>query len=273
MLGKTKMNIKRVIFMRHGNSLKNGDDYSDLTYEEFMAYLVREKNPPLEKIKGRRGITHLIHKLIIKPNGLWKYKLDSIPKNIEVIYTSPSRRSLETANKIRKKIHDKPKLDNSWKDLLAEVQFTKEILSKEEWETNGGWNGCRPLILTRWFNGENIESFTYSYKRVRKLDELIRKSTYKNILLLTHGFILRLISLYYDQKLKADPNGNLICNDETLQELLKAPRLKYGGYLDYELNRNANLVQNTFEEIEPFVLKKKIKKMNKQKTLLMSLFV
>ena len=106
------METKRVIFMRHGY-IKNGDEYEKLNYEEFMNHLLKRKNPAL--INSNEYINTLLIKLskyipFLKFNfESWNFKISFIPKNIDVIFHSPSCRAIQTAKFIRQKLNGKPK--------------------------------------------------------------------------------------------------------------------------------------------------------------------
>ncbi len=197
------MDYKRLFFMRHGRAIENTDDYEELNYDEFMDFMLKRKDPPLNGFKN----------------------IDNVPKDIDIIYHSDSLRTKQTAEIIRNEFNEKPLVDESLKDLLAEVKFSNNIISREEFSKFGRFNGIsRKIILERWFKGENVESFEDSYNRVVTLDKILRESPYKNILLITHAWYLRLVFLFYEGK------------EISHENLQKAPIIRYGETLEYYLN-------------------------------------
>ena len=238
------MEKKRIIFMRHGSIYANRDAYENMDYNEFMSYLLKTKNPPLKKtFEKNNNLTKSDEYLQLK-----NAKIDTSLKDIDAIFPSPARRALETANLIQDYFKGRPKIVRKVKDLLAEVRFYEKILSRQEFDENGGWNGCRPKVLKRWFNGENSEPFEISFARVRQLDLFLRRSPHKTILLITHGIFLRMIFMFYNEQLKIDKSGNLIKDKATLRNLLAAPRLKYGGSFRFDINGMIGFVENETEK-------------------------
>jgi len=200
MKGNNNTKHKRIIFMRHGRALAKTDDYEKFDYDEFMNFMLKRKDPPLNGFK----------------------EINKVLKDIDIIYHSDSLRAKQTAEFIQKELNEKPIVDESLKNLLSEIKFSKNIISKEEFSNNRKFNIIsRKIILERWRKGENEESFEESYNRVLKLDKILRESQYKNILLITHAWYLRLIFLYYKRK------------ELSLENLLNAPIISYGEYLEY----------------------------------------
>ena len=200
MSGQIAMQKKRIIFMRHG-SIMEGIDYETLHYDELMNHLINRKDPELKDSNKKPAIAVLLS--FFKKQSEYKdFKIDKIPENIDVICHSPSRRTIQTARFIRKKLNKKPVVESSIKKYLAEVKFSDNIITKEEFEKYDGLKGCRSILLERWFKGINKkESFLDSFERVKKVDKFIRNCNYNNILLITHGIYLRLIYLYYQKQL------------------------------------------------------------------------
>jgi hypothetical protein len=234
-------NSKNVFFMRHGSCLKDGKTYDDMNYEQFMSYLVNRKDPKLASTnsEGTKKVERLLVenvplKKVRKFFELRKYNIKKLPKHIDIIYYASNRRAKKTAELIFKYLESTVRIDGSLGHYLDEVKFDKKIISKKEFIDKGGMNGCRPIILERWFRGIHSESFEDSLGRIRKLNDLIQKSPYQNILLITHGIIFRLIYLFYNRQIAIDVDGKL--SEATLERLKMAPRLKYGGFFEARLN-------------------------------------
>ena len=79
------------------------------------------------------------------------------------------------------------------------MKFSENIITKKEFKKQNGLEGCRILILERWYNGENVESFQNSLQRVEKLYRFLKETKEKNILIITHGWYLRILELYFKQ--------------------------------------------------------------------------
>jgi broad specificity phosphatase PhoE len=197
---------KKIFFMRHGKALHN-TDYEYLNYEEFMGFMLKINDE-------RHGLTKEY-----KEN----FKVADKIKNVDIIYHSPFRRARETAELIQEKLHHKVEIENE--PLLAEIAFSENIITEAEFLKFGGLKGCRSLILKRWHDNENSETFSDSKKRLLELDKKLNSTPRQNILLITHGWYLRLIVPYYQQG-----KQNI-----TLEDLLNAHRYDYGQFFEYDL--------------------------------------
>jgi broad specificity phosphatase PhoE len=220
--------------MRHGYTR----DYNNLSYEEFIRLLTKgddiplnEMPPPVFNPNGLFSNFSLIIKLFAynknKRNSyLEKYciKRHLLPEGIDVIYHSLSRRSIQTARKIRDSKSNKIIVDSSLAHLLAEVRFDQEIVSEEEFNKFGGFNDkCRKLILKKWFDGQNKkEQIPESIERVRELDRALRQIPKQTIVLITHGWLLRIIYLYYKKKITN-------CDSMSISDLQNAPIYDFGN--------------------------------------------
>lgn len=223
--------------MRHGSN--TNDYFKNLTYEKFMSYMQNRENSPL--IEAHNNFGYLFDSIknvfsrskkqndITCDSELRRFKIKYIPTNIDIIYCSPYRRAKQSTKKVKEKLENKPKIDESLKKCLAEVKFSEDIISKEQYEKLGGLKGCRQIILEKWFRGENKESLEDSLNRLKKLDKSLRTCPYKNILLITHAWYLRLIYLVYEGK------------EISLENLQQAPIIGYGEYLEYIIDLNEEL--------------------------------
>jgi len=216
---------KTLTFMRHGRAEKNtevGNGYH-MSYDEFMTFLLKDIDPELKDPSEIRQI----------------FSEEKNSKNIlkfDVIYHSPSNRATKTAKIIQQLFLDKPKLECL--ESLEEVEFSKDIISLEEWG-KGGLDFCRPLILERWFYGENKETFEDTTKRIKKLIDFLKEQDFRNALLITHAWLLRPIYMIFEQK-----------DLESLWELKQAPLVKYGEFLtSYKLDEKTisdkHILENT----------------------------
>ncbi len=162
--------------------IDSDNDYENLEYKQFMRFLLHEIDPPLAK----------------SDNGI---NIKKIPEEIDVIYHSSATRSIQSAKYIQKHFKNRDKqlrIECSLARELDEVRFSKSILSKDEFKKHGGLKGCRPIVLRRWYCGINkVETFQDSISRIEKLCDFLKNSPDKNILLITHGWYLRLLYMYF----------------------------------------------------------------------------
>lgn len=192
--------------MRHGKALHN-TDYEYLKYNEFMGFMLKIDDE-------NHGLTEDYKR---------NFKAADELKNVDIIYHSPFRRARETAELVREKLAHKPEIKDE--PLLAEISFSKNIITESEFSRFGGLKGCRSLILKRWYDGENSETFADSKKRLQALDKKLNSTPYQKILLITHGWYLRLIVPYYQQGKR----------NITLEDLLNAHRYDYGQFFEHNL--------------------------------------
>ncbi len=197
---------KKIIFMRHGKALHN-TDYEYLDYKAFMGFMLKVDDE-------NHGLNRDYKK---------NFKVADELKNVDIIYHSPFRRARETAELIQEKLAHKPEIKDE--PLLAEISFSKNIITESEFTRFGGLKGCRSLILKRWYEGDNVETFEDSKKRLQALDKKLNSTPYQKILLITHGWYLRLIVPYYQ------PGKQNI----TLEDLLNAHRYDYGQFFEHNL--------------------------------------
>lgn len=163
-----------VWFLRHGKPLF---DYENSKYDDFIQMLCNGHDTPLAENPG--------------------IDFGSLPRRVDLICYSPIKRAVETAEILRNKLGVKhmEKLT-----LIREVEFNKDIISSEEYETLGGLVGNRENILKRWHDGSNkAETFEDSLARVREIESFLSERQEKTIILVTHGWLLRLLEIYFVQ--------------------------------------------------------------------------
>jgi len=194
--------------------LDSDSNYQNLGYRKFMKFMLKKTDPPL----AMRNIC---------------INLNAIPENVEVIYHSPTKRAQQTAEYIKERLDNKPRVDSSLEKELAEVKFTKNILKKEEFKNREGLQGCRKIILKRWYEGENIETFEDSLSRVKELHKFLCQSKEKSILIISHGWYLRLLELYFKRR------------KINYQELKKISPLKYGESFKIQLWNYDSIEKNS----------------------------
>ena len=170
-----------------------------------------------------------------------------------MIYHSPAKRSIQTAvviqERLAKKGHKKPRISDALQSELTEVKFSKDIISKQEFKKYGGLEGCREIILKKWYDGNNIETFQDSIERVKRLCDFLKNENDKHVLVITHGWYIRLLYMYF--KNRRNEFFNLVNTDDID---------KYGKYFhitltnsfspDPSFNRNMNVKADSHRDAE-----------------------
>ena len=180
----------QVWFLRHG---KTPFDYENSKYDEFIQMLCNGYDPSLAEDPG--------------------IDFNSLPKQADLIGHSPLKRAVETAELLRNKL-GVVKLKEM--QSLHEVTFDKDIILEHEFES---LNQIRPKIIERWYCNENkAESFDGSLARVKEIESFLSERQERKIILVTHGWFLRLLELYFVQ-------GN---HTPTIDDLLKVGPVPFG---------------------------------------------
>jgi hypothetical protein len=79
--------------------------------------------------------------------------------------------------------------------FLSEVKFDTDIIQRHEFTSLAK---SREDILKRWHNGSNkAETFEDSLARVRKIESFLNEWRGKTIILVMHGWFLRLLDIYF----------------------------------------------------------------------------
>lgn len=180
----------QVWFLRHG---KTSFDYEHSSYANFIDMLCNGNE-----------------KRLLKKHGI---KFEMLPDRVELVAYSPALRAVDTAKVLRKKLGVKPMEEL---ELLREVRFDCNIILPQEYISLAR---SRKDILKRWHDGRNKEeSFEDSLARVRKIESFLSERQEKTIILVTHGWFLRLLKLYFVQ-------GN---HTPTIDDLLKVKPVPLG---------------------------------------------
>jgi len=161
----------QVWFLRHG---KTHFDYENSKYDDFIQMLCNGQSAPLAEDHG--------------------IDFKSLPKQVDFVGYSPFTRAFETAELLRNKLHVKSMEEL---EFLHEVRFDWDVIREHEFISLAE---NRKDILERWYGGRNkAETFEDSLVRVRAIESFISKQPGKTIILLTHGWLLRLLEIYFVQ--------------------------------------------------------------------------
>jgi broad specificity phosphatase PhoE len=169
-MNNTPIDIQ-VWFLRHG---KTPFDYENSNYDDFIQMLCNGHKTPLANDPG--------------------IDFKSLPKRVDFVGCSPYTRAFETAKLLQNELGVKLMKKMPF---LHEVRFDRNIILEHEFKS---LKQIRPEILRRWYNDENkAESFNDSLTRVKKIESFLRKRREKTFILVTHGWFLRLLQIYFVQ--------------------------------------------------------------------------
>lgn len=194
----------QVWFLRHG---KTPFDYENSEYDDFIEMLCNGHNTPLAK------------------NPEIDFK--SLPKQVGFVGYSPIKRAVETANVLRNKLNVESMEEMQ---CLHEVKFDKNIICKHEFIS---LQQIRPEILERWRHNRNkAESFNVSLERVKEIESFLIGRQEKTIILVTHGWFLRLLEVYFVQGKHTDI---------TLDDILKTTAVPLGQCIKATVARKSHV--------------------------------
>jgi broad specificity phosphatase PhoE len=207
----------QVWFLRHGKTPFN---YENSNYDDFIQMLCNGHDTPLADDPG--------------------IDFKSLPKRVDFVGYSPYKRAVGTAKILQSNVEVKSmqKLE-----FLHEVKFDWDIILPQEY-TSLAKN--RQDILERWYVGRNKkETVAKSLERVREIESFLGQRTTDNtIILVTHGWFLRLLELYFVQGKRTNITLDDILNVKPvpLGHCIKATvARKYRFEFDIDLINNDNL--------------------------------
>ena len=122
--------------------------------------------------------------------------------SIEIIYSSPLKRALETAQIIKEKHHCEIIVDHHFIERSIGVY---EGLTKDE--AKNKYPELYARNITRIFNDAppGGEAIIETIERVFKgLDKIKNQSKYSNILISTHGFVAKVINKYFNPNISEE---------------------------------------------------------------------
>jgi broad specificity phosphatase PhoE len=193
----------QVWFLRHG---KTPFDYENSSYDDFIEMLCNGHRTPLAKDPG--------------------IDFKSLPKRVDFVGYSPLTRAVKTAKVLRNKLGVKLMEEMQ---SLHEVEFDRDIILEHEFES---LEQIRPVILERWRHNRNkAETFEDSLARVKEIESFLSERQEKTIILVTHGWFLRLLENYFVQ-------GN---HTPTIDDLLKAKPVPVGHCIKATVARKSRV--------------------------------
>jgi broad specificity phosphatase PhoE len=194
----------QVWFLRHGKTPFN---YEKSKYDDFIQMLCNGHSTRLAEDPG--------------------IDFKSLPKRVDFVGYSPITRAVETAEVLRSKLGVKSMEEL---EFLREVKFDRTIIRRHEYTSLAS---SRKDILKRWYDGNNKEETVEdSLERVRKIESFLSKRQEKTIILITHGWFLRLLNIYFIQGKHTDI---------TLEDILKVKLIPLGHCIKATVARKSRV--------------------------------
>lgn len=169
-----------VTFLRHGSLLPPFNDYNRLSLEVLSALALQETDPSIDPTKASN---HAVNTQILAQ----KY---------DQLLVSPSKRTQDTALVLSKYL-ELPSYTVT--DELREILFNPAMLLTEQEYKDGGLQTVRQKLFEALVDNSNIETGRDVVERVKKLQNFFSEKD-GSILIITHGFLLRFLDIYYRQK-------------------------------------------------------------------------
>lgn len=155
-----------------------------------MIFMVRHGETDWNLYKRIQGKTDIE----LNSNGVSQAKVIAeklVEANIDVIVASPLKRAKKTAEIIGERI----KCPVIYEDDLIERNYGEfEGRPREDFDFYGFWSYDKNL------NGNGVENIRDFFDRVyRVLDKIKLKYNGKNVLLVTHGGVVRVVNCYFNE--------------------------------------------------------------------------
>jgi len=193
-----------IFFVRHGKLALKYKNHNEMPFDVMADLASGKLNPPIDEAITGRLIMELSKCVALK--------------DLNMIYTSPSKRCQSTASLICRFIHQKfrKKIKIQITPELSEVDFDlRKIYFKKE-RNNLDIEKINDRVFTAMTRGDGAEPVSYSYKRIKNFFTMMYDQN-KNIkgssLVITHDFLMRVIEVYIKNRGKTD----LILNCEDLK--------------------------------------------------------
>jgi len=176
--------MKKIKFIRHSKLECPYDDYSQLTFSQICGLATGRLMP---------GIHTESQKMLIE-------RLDTKElKSFDFILCSQSRRTRQTA-KLICKLSGKH-LEVKETDNLSEIFFDPAVLTSKNEFTQHGLAVIRKSLFHGMKNKTGAESLDEVLNRAQKLKNELMKSPHDNILCITHSFYMRVLRLFFLDRL------------------------------------------------------------------------
>ncbi|NMB91346.1 histidine phosphatase family protein [candidate division WWE3 bacterium] len=106
-------------------------------------------------------------------------------KQFDVIISSPSKRTLESANEVKKVFNLNIKIETC--ELLEECAWNPDLPGER---------------INRFIDGTELSTLKDTWERIKELDKYLKGLSYNNMLCVTHSFFMQILYLYYSGSFK-----------------------------------------------------------------------
>jgi len=173
----------KITFLRHGPLLPPYDDYNKLSLDQLNDLALQNIDPSINKTIVRKRISSNV----------------LLNEAFDIAYISPSVRTVETARIINQHTEIK---NTEILDELKEIVFTPKNLVDKKRYKQSGLQAVREGLFEALENGSNTENLQDIVTRISRLENKIISTTHSSVLIITHGFLLRILQLYFKQPKK-----------------------------------------------------------------------
>lgn len=183
--------MKKVQFIRHAKLEKQYSDYSKLMFNELCDLATKRIDPNINK---KSTSTVLKKELLKKIN------------NIDLILCSQSLRTKQTAKLIKKTFKLQKVIIKPTKNL-NEIYFDpKALITKKV--VGYGFKEIREFLFKGMLNNCGADSVNFTFERIKNLEQELKHYSQKNILCITHSFYMRVLRIYFLEKIRASESIN-----------------------------------------------------------------
>lgn len=171
----------KITFLRHGSLLPPFNDYSLLNLSQLTQLARQEIDPTIDTAKISNSLKDA----------------EYIASQYDKLIVSTSKRTYDTAIELGKKINlpDPIKLSE-----VNEIMFDPSKLTTELGFQSDGLKIIRKKLFVALANGLNLESGKQVIERIHILDQILNKLNVGSVLVVTHGFFMRYLDIFYRQK-------------------------------------------------------------------------
>lgn len=172
----------KVTFLRHGFLVPPYDHYESLSLAQLSLLARQRVEPTIDVKKVRESIKR--HSGFHQP--------------FDTVLVSPSQRAKDTVTVLT----DNRSLAHHYQiiEVLREILFDPaELISEQEYQQIG-LAILRERLFIALANDQNFETGTQVVQRVKIFATILQKLQAKSVLVVTHGFLLRYLDIYFRQR-------------------------------------------------------------------------
>lgn len=171
-----------VTFLRHGFLASPYDHYESLSLTQLSLIARQLVEPTIDMKKLHESIKHHHYS----------------NQSFDAVLVSPSQRAKDTAATLMT-VHSMAQ-HHQVIEVLREILFDPaKLVSEKEYQQNG-LAILRERLFVALATDQNFETGTQVVQRVRIFATLLQKLDAESVLVVTHGFLLRYLDIYFRQR-------------------------------------------------------------------------